>query len=364
MRSDALRQMAARLSGECRFLRVAGAAGGAKAFAIAHAILTERRPAAVLAISNVEAQNLAQEIKFYLDLLSPAPPAVFHLPSLEVDPYRGLSPHPEIASARAQALWQTLQDGIRIVVASARAAAVRLHSPQRFLSHCLELKLGDDYSPEEARRFLQELGYVEDDPVTDPGEFSLRGGILDVFPPHSEHPVRIEFFGDRVESLRAFDVDSQRSIAGVPSLQIIPMREQCYDAAAFQRWAEAVPSLWSAPYLPHLEEELAQARRGEAFPAFEFLLPAAEPLENTFFDYVRGYRLIVSDREVLEANLAKQHEELYERFVDRVEAHKPVLQPQQLYLPPDQFNAAAERFPRIEIDEISIDRPEVPPLFL
>ncbi len=364
MRSDALRQMAARLSGECRFLRVAGAAGGAKAFAIAHAILTEKRSAAVLAISNVEAQNLAQEIRFYLDLLSPAPPPVFHMPSLEVDPYRGLSPHPEIAAARAQALWQTLQDGIRIIVASARAAAVRLHSPQRFLSHCLELKPGHDYSPEEARRFLQELGYVEDDPVTDPGEFSLRGGILDVFPPHSEHPVRLEFFGDRVESLRSFDVDSQRSVAGVPSVQIIPMREQCYDAPALQRWAETVPSLWSAPYLPHLEEEMAQARKGEAFPAFEFLLPATEALESTLFDYIRGYRLIVCDREILEVNLAKQHEELYERYVDRVEAHKPVLQPQQLYLTPEQFNAAVERFPRIEVDEISIDRPEAPPLFL
>ncbi|HYK91961.1 MAG TPA: hypothetical protein VE398_24555, partial [Acidobacteriota bacterium] len=357
MKCDVLRQVSARLNEGCRVLRVAGAAGGAKAFAVAHAILTENRPAAVLAISNVEAQNLSEEIKFYLDLLSPAPPGVFHLPSLEVDPYRGLSPHPEIAAARAQALWQSLQDGVRVIVASARAAAVRLHSPQRFLSHCLELKQEDEYPPEEARRFLLELGYVEDDPVTDPGEFSLRGGILDVFPPHLEHPVRLEFYGDRIESLRFFNIDSQRSIDTLHSAQIIPMREHCYSAAAFQRWAEAVPGLWSPPFLPHLEEELARAHQGEPFPAFEFLMPATEPLENTFFDYIRGYRLIVSDREVLEANLGRQHEELYERYMDRFEAHKPVLQPQQIYISTDQLSAAMELFPRLEVDEISIDRP-------
>jgi transcription-repair coupling factor (superfamily II helicase) len=390
MRCDAMRQMAARLNEGCRVLTLAGAAGGVKALTIAHAILAEsqvdaggptvlqvpsggrdphgpaapRRSFAVLAISNVEAENLAQEIKFYLDLLSPAPPEVIHLPSLEVDPYRGLSPHLEIAAARAQAIWQLLQDGTRILVASARAAAVRLYSPQRFLSHCLELKQDDEYAPEAARRFLQEVGYVEDDPVTDPGEFSLRGGILDVFPPHLENPVRLEFFGDRVESLRSFDVDSQRSISTIRSVEIIPMREHCYTAEAFQRWAEEVPNLWSAPFLPHLEEEVARARQGEPFPAFEFLLPAVEPLDNTLFDYLRGYRLIISDREVLEANLAKQHQELYERFLDRVEAYKPVLSPQQIYVTTEQFHDAIERFPRVEVDEISIDRPEAPPLFL
>jgi transcription-repair coupling factor (superfamily II helicase) len=372
MRSDVLRQMAARLKEGCRVLRIAGAAGGAKAVAIAHAILTENRggpdsssrSCAVLAISNVEAQNLAEEIRFYLGLLSPSPPPVIHLPSLEVDPYRGLSPHPEIAAARAQAIWQLLQDGTRIVVASARAAAARLYSPQRFLSHCLELRLDDEHPPEELRRFLQETGYVEDDPVTDPGEFSLRGGIVDVFPPHLEHPVRMEFFGDHVESLRSFDVDTQRSIGAIDSVQIIPMREHCFGARSFRHWAEEVPRLWSGPFLPHLEEELGRARQGEAFPAFEFLLPATEPLDHTLFDYIRGYRLIVSDREVLEANLQKRQEELYERYLDRIEAHKPVLAPQQIYLTLEQLREEIERFPRLEVDEISIDRPDSAPLFL
>ncbi len=377
MKSDALRQMAARLAEGCRVLTLGGAAGGAKAFAIANAVLAEHRGAsagesdaqrgrsfAVLAISNAEAQSLAQEIRFYVDLLSTDPPEVVHLPSLEVDPYRGLSPHPEIAAARAQAIWRLLQDGSRVLVASVRSAAVRLRGPQQFLSFCLEVRVEDSHSPEEVRQFLQGAGYVEDDPVTDPGEFSLRGGILDVYPPHLENPIRMEFFGDQVESLRSFDVDSQRSIEVLRSVQIVPMRECCYGPAAFERWAENAPRTWSEPFLPHLEEELALARRGEPFPGFEFLLPATEPLEHTLFDYVRGCRLIVSDREVLEANLARQHEELHERYMDRFEAHKPVLTPQQIYVTPEQFREEIERFPRVEINDISIDRPEAPSLFL
>jgi len=170
-----LQQLAARLEEGTRVLTVSGTAGGAKALAIAKAILTENRAAAVIAPTVVEAQSLAQELRFYVDLLAPSPPEIVHLPSLEVDPYRGLSPHPEISAGRARALWQLLQDGPKILVASVKAASVRLHAPERFLNYCLMLKQDEELSPDVIREYLFESGYVEDDPVTDPGEFSLRG---------------------------------------------------------------------------------------------------------------------------------------------------------------------------------------------
>ena len=215
MESGALRQLATRLHEGSRVLTVSGTAGGAKALTIAKAILTEQRSAAVIAPSNSEAQNLAQELQFYFDLLSSNPIEIIHLPALEVDPYRGLSPHPDISAARARAIWQLLQDGTKVLVLSVQSAAVRLHKPERFLNYCLMLKEGEELSPDMIREYLFESGYVEDDPVTDPGEFSLRGGILDVFAPHLEKPVRLEFFGDRIESIRHFDPDSQRSVGTV-----------------------------------------------------------------------------------------------------------------------------------------------------
>jgi transcription-repair coupling factor (superfamily II helicase) len=360
LESDAFRQIAARLAEPCRRLVIAGPSGGAKALAITHAVLIENRSTAVLTPSETEAQNLVQELRFFFELLSPGPPPVMHLPGLEVDPYRGLSPHHEISAARAQALWQILRGDIAIVVASVRAAAVRLHSPQRFLSCCLELKKDDEYPPEHARSFLQNAGYVEDDPVTEPGEFSLRGGIIDVFPPHVDNPVRLEFDGDRLESLRSFNVDTQRSIQSVSRVEIIPMRDYCASPELLQRWAEEVPAQWSEPFLPHLREELSLARHGEPFPGFEFLLPAADPLERSFFDYLTGYRIILSEPEVLEQNLEKYQSELYERYVDRVEAHKPVLPPDQIYLTSEQFHSSVERFPRIELKELSVEASDKP----
>ncbi len=180
--SGVLRDLGTRLQQGTRELAIEGGVGAARALVIAQAALAERRPMAVITAMNADARILAQELAFFVALLSPSPPRVVHLPSLEVDPYRGLSPHPEIAAARAGAIWQLLQDGPTLLVASARAAAMRLHQPQRFLSYCLELARDQSYEPELLREYLHESGYVEDDPVTDPGEFSLRGGILDIFP--------------------------------------------------------------------------------------------------------------------------------------------------------------------------------------
>ena len=141
------------------------------------------------------------------------------------------------------------------------------------------------------------------------------------------------------------------------------MREYCFRRDLLRQWAEKVPSLWSAPFLPHLEEELALARQGEIFPAFEFLLPAVDPLDKTLFDYLRGYRIITLEREVLENTLAKQHAELYERFLDRVEAHKPVLAPEQIYVTADELRASLDRFPRLEIEELNVAEAESAPIY-
>ena len=361
---DTFRQLSGQLQSGARLVTLSGPSGGARALAIAAAILSEARSAAVFTSSNLEAENLAQELRHFLELLSPHPPRVSHFPSLEADPYRGLSPHPDIGAARAQALWRLLQDDPQVLVASARSLAVRLHGPQRFLVHCLSLRKDEDFSPDQLRLQLQESGYVEDDPVTEPGEFSLRGGILDVFPQQMSTPVRLEFFGDRLESLRTFNPETQRSIAGLDSLEIVPMREFCFTRSTLMRWASEVPGHWSKPFQTHLEEEIALARQGEFFPACEFLLPISDPLDHSIFDYLGGARLMVCDREVVEATLAKHNAELYERFVDRVEALKPVLAPEQIYLTDKEFTAATERFPRLELEELAVEKHASPPIFL
>ncbi len=360
---DAMRQLGAELHEGCRILRISGAVGSARALIIARSFLAEKRSLSVITTGNPEAERLTQEIQFFLHLLVSDPPPVVHFPSLEVDPYRGLSPHPEISAARAQALWSLLQEKPTVLVTSVHAAAIRLHSPQRFLSYCLMLKKGDDFSPEALREHLLHVGYVEDEPVTDPGEFSIRGGIVDVFPASAEHPVRMEFFGDRLESLRAFNVETQRSIAGTDCVTVVPMREFCVTPGLLKRWSEEVGAQWSESFLPHIESERAMARHGEHFPGYEFMLPLADPLTNSVFDYLRGSRLVPCDREALVGVLERLQSELYERFMDRVEALKPVLDPEKIYLTSKEFEAGLERFPRLEIEELGISEEGTPSIY-
>ena len=355
--------MGARLREGIRFFALSGTTGGTKALALAAAITAESRPYAVLTPSDAEARNLAEEIRFYCGLFSSSPPEITYLPGFEVDPYRGLSPHPEIASARARALRQLLNDEPGVLVASASAASARLHAPERFLNCCLTLRQDEDMSPELICGHLRESGYVEDDPVTDPGEFSLRGGILDVFSPNMEKPARLEFFGDTIESIRVFDPDSQRSVQEIRALEIIPMKEYCVRENALREWAEKAGDVWSAPFLKHIEEELALARHGEPFTSFEFLLPATDPLDKTLFDYLRDFRIAVVERENLETSLDKHNADLYERFVDRVEAQKAVLEPKLIYMETEEFRACLERFPRLEIEELNISKTDAEPVY-
>jgi len=356
--TGALLQMAERLAQGSPLVSVSGPSGAARAMTIAAGLTAENRSAVVVTDSSNEARSLAGELRYFLKLLSPNPPRVVHMPGLEVDPYRGLSPHPEIAAERARALWQLLQDEPFVCVASARAAAVRLVSPQRFLSTCIELNQDHDRSPEKLREQLMEAGYVEDDPVTDPGEFSLRGGILDVFSSHLENPVRLEFFGDRLESLRTFNVDTQRSIERIRGTEIVPMREYSASGALLERWSEEVLTHWDPSFHSYLEEELSLARQGETFPAFEFYLPFIDPLSMTLFDYLGRCRVVTCDREPTEKSLERYLEELFQRYVDRVESHKPVPAPEHIYLKIEDFRRRLVSLPRLEIEQLGVERAE------
>ena len=363
MNGAVLGPMCAQLKEGIHAFKLSGASGGAKAAALAGAIIAEARPYAVFTPSDAEARNLAEEIRFYCGLLSSSPPEITYLPGFEVDPYRGLSPHPEIASVRARALRQLLNDDPGVLVTSVRAAAARLHAPERFLNYCLTLRRDEEMSPEMICVHLRESGYVEDDPVTDPGEFSLRGGILDVFSPNMEKPARLEFFGDAIESIRFFDPDSQRSVEEIRYLEIIPMREYCVRENALRDWAEKARDFWSPPFLKHIEEELSLARHGEPFSAFEFMLPSSDPLDKTLFDYLPDCRVAIIERDSLETSLDKHNADLFERFADRVESQKAVLEPKLLYIETEEFRTHLEGFPRLEIEELGISKTVADPVY-
>src|SRR5262249_39626999 len=147
------------------------------------------------------------------------------LPAHEVLPYDGLSPHPEISEKRAIALWKMASGQAPIVVAPVAAAAMRLEPPIFYAGLARTLHRGEAVDLEALATHLEAVGYVRHEPVEMVGQFSVRGGIVDVYSPESPRPLRLEWFGDQLESLREFDVDTQRSVGPREEATLLPLTD-------------------------------------------------------------------------------------------------------------------------------------------
>ena len=212
--------------------RLTGLTPGARALYVATRAHAERARLVVLVVpTDAEAELAADDTRFFLSALEgldeiAAAAAVLPLPSHEVDPYRGLSPHLHVASARARALAAMASGDLRVLVASSASLLPRLVSPALLGTASVALKPGVDVDPQLLAALLVEAGYTREDPVDEHGEFCVRGGIVDVFPPGDAEPIRIEFVGDSVDSLRRFDPSTQRSTVTLDQALLLPIRER------------------------------------------------------------------------------------------------------------------------------------------
>jgi transcription-repair coupling factor (superfamily II helicase) len=158
------------------------------------------------------------------------------LPALDVLPGQRLSPHNEISEQRAIGLWRMASGMAPITVSPVASALQRTHEAEYYRRLALTIRTGEELPLETIEMHLRSIGYERRDPVEMVGEYSIRGGILDVFGAESPRPLRIEFFGDEVESIRRFDVESQRSVLKVPEAEILPLLEQPRHANVFPGW--------------------------------------------------------------------------------------------------------------------------------
>src|SRR5687768_3958982 len=211
--------------------RLSGATSPVRAMAVAAAAKRLSEGTVLLVMpTDAEIESAVGDICFFLGVLEGSADAVVSeqvlaFPSTQVDPYRGFQPHLKVASARARVLHALTTGSARVVVASAAALLTKLPEPASVLLTSAEIKPGIDLDPHELANTLVMGGYEPADPVDAHGEFARRGGIFDVFPAGEELPIRIEFIGDTVESIRRFDPGTQRSIETLDRFGIIPVRE-------------------------------------------------------------------------------------------------------------------------------------------
>src|SRR5580765_454392 len=217
---------------------VSGPGAAAKALLVAAAAY-ERPHGVVLYVvpSDGDIDQAAMDVGFFLASLeglstASVERAILPFPSHEVDPYRGLAPHVGVTSARARALHGLASGGARVVISSAAALLPRVSAPSRLKNVSIDLRPGQDVAPTDLAELLVDAGFGREDPADQHGEFAIRGGILDVFPAGDAYPVRLEFVGDTIESLRTYDPATQRSIAPIDQLTIVPLKDVLGDDRA------------------------------------------------------------------------------------------------------------------------------------
>lgn len=224
-------EAAVRAVEERRPLVVEGLAGSYLAAVLARLQESSGRPLSVVLPRGVDREALLLDLRAF----HPAGEGhgrVVAFPPLGVDPYGTLTPHPDIIRERIHTMDRCAGGRVDIVLAPVLSWLERLQGRERFLGRTKRLTIGAETSPEELVASLAEAGYQRHSLVESLGEFAVRGGIVDVFPPTREQPIRIEYFGDEIESIREFNPRDQRSMRSIEKLEIPPAREHFELAAS------------------------------------------------------------------------------------------------------------------------------------
>lgn len=281
--------------------RLLGYYGSVRSYVLARLLReTSCGPVVVVTHSEEEAEQVMSGLRFFLgadpqnDGEFTAPHGVYHYPAEEALPYEGVAYSTVASQARAGILYRLTQSDsdVRLVVTSA-AALVRQTVPRKVLLRSSELiVVGEEIDRERLLATLVAGGYVSVPLCEDAGTFSVRGGTIDVFPPLMDKPVRIELFGDTVESLRCFDPQTQRATRALEALSVSPVREVILDAATVERARESLAALAETIDFPTrklrvIREEIENRIN---FFGIEAYLPALYEDHESLVDYLQARR--------------------------------------------------------------------------
>ncbi|HXT62942.1 MAG TPA: transcription-repair coupling factor [Pyrinomonadaceae bacterium] len=371
LNSDEFRSVLDQIRGGARVVSISGlVAAPGRALVLAALQRETAKQFAVVVPAQRDLENWQRDIEFWYCALrgvTQCEDSVAILPASESDPYAGGSPHAETLERRALALWRLARSqpsgtgvppmshaqdarATDFVLLTSRAIARRTVLPAEIVKAGAVLRRDEDHSPEELVDKLMAGGYVREDPVAAVGEFSMRGGILDVWPPGREAPARIEFFGDTVDSIREFDPESQLSTTQLHEIEIGPMRELIVRAADFREWASHARLRWrDARFARSLRDRTVYADEGESFPGWEWLISAGREAYGSALDYLKDAVLVIDEPVAVESYLSSAFQTLADRFADNDAADDLGLRPEELYLTAEELRAEIDALQRVEL---------------
>jgi transcription-repair coupling factor (superfamily II helicase) len=303
-------------------------------------------PLVIVTADANDAQRLLEEIAFFAPDLRCA-----LFPDWETLPYDTFSPHQDLISERLATLWRISQrdkdNGADVVIVPATTALYRLAPPSFLAGYTFQFKVKQQLDEAKLKAQLTLAGYSHVTQVVSPGEYAVRGGLIDLFPMGSAVPYRVDLFDDEIDSIRTFDPDSQRSLYPVPEVRLLPGREFPMDDAARtkfrSRWRELLDG---DPTKSRIYKDIGA---GVATAGIEYYLPLFFDETATVFDYVGKDATVV-----LHGDLEPAFQRFWQDTKDRYrlvqgDPERPALPPEALFLGTEQFFARANEHAQLAI---------------
>ena len=330
--------------------RVSGLTQTARALYIPLMARAARQPVIVVVADNKAAEALEPLLKAGCELTGAVDPAqVVRFPAHDVLPFENLSPHPDVQEQRAAALWKLATGAVSILIAPVESAALRLFDRDYYAGLAVRLKRGEEVDLEVLTGHLASVGYTQADLVEMPGQFTRRGGILDVYSPEADRPLRIEFFGDEIDTIRKFDPETQRSQSGLDEAELLPLTE----TPVTERLLAAVHGRLSRQRVEGEDEEMAaeSAAAGgvSVFPGWEFFSCVAGA-DKSLLTLAPRCALFVDEPAMVRNQI--------DRWWNKVEQRHErsgigsLIRPEDIYLRPEILQAQLESHMGLDLDQL------------
>jgi len=319
--------------------------GSADALALAQlgeAAVRAGRTLGVVCADALATHRLADEMAWLSPTLRIA---VF--PDWETLPYDHFSPHQDLVSERLATLYRITRGECDVVLVAAQTALYRLPPPSFLAAHTFFLTQGETLDVEALRAQLALAGYSHVTQVVSPGEFSVRGGLIDLFPMGSALPYRLDLFGDDIESIKTFDVDTQRTLYPVPNVRMLPAREFPLDEAGRTRFRTRFREAFEGD--PTKSALYKDVSNGVAPGGVEYYLPLFFESSAQFVEYLPADAALVLHGDVNRAadRFWQDTDARYKLL--RGDKARPLLPPNDLFVAPDDFRATLKPFARVEV---------------
>jgi transcription-repair coupling factor (superfamily II helicase) len=334
------------LSARRRYTRLAGSAD---ALALAR-LAAESKPLAVVAATALDAQRLVEEIAWFAPKLG-----VCLLPDWETLPYDQFSPHQDLVSERLATLYRIQRGEFDVAVVAAPTALVRLCPPAYIAAHTFLLKAGEKLDLEKLKSQLVTAGYEQVTQVVAPGEACFRGGLIDLYPMGSALPYRLDLDDEVVDTIKTFDVDTQRTLYAVKEIRMLPAREFPLDEAGRARFRSRWRELFEGD--PSKKRLYRDVSNGVPAAGIEYYLPLFFESVATIFDYLPAASTLALHHDVSGAVQEFWRDAATRHTMAGGDPDRPLLPPRELFVPAEEFFVRAKDFARVDLAAFAEEQP-------